>query len=185
MTTLTPLQRLQQELAAELTAGTVSSTDASALSTAITEIDSTLQSEASSSDGTLPSPEEMQAKIEELIDQEVEAGTLTSEQGDALKAVFAATFAIAAGATEETTTATDATATSATATTTESTGSTADTDDSSTTTSSSTSSSEAELEQLIAYFLKLVQQSKAQTSGYDASGQGTATGSSVLLDTRT
>jgi hypothetical protein len=184
-TTMTPLQRLQQELAAEESDGTVSASDASALSTALSDIDSTLQSDASSSEGTTPpSSEEMQAKVESLIDQEVKSGKLTSDQGEELKKVFAATFASGTSETDDTTTSTSSTS-SSTDSTSSSTSSTSDTDDSSTTSSSTSSTSTDEMEQLVAYFLKLVQQSNGQTSGYNASGQSTSASSSVLLDTQT
>ena len=90
-----PLQRLQQELQSEVSAGTISSSDQSALSTALTDIDTALQQSRASdqSSGTRPSHDEMQSKIDDLISGEVSNGTLTSDQATELKGVFKAEFA--------------------------------------------------------------------------------------------
>lgn len=86
-----PLSRLQSELASEVSAGTISSDDQSALSSALTDIDSAMKSGAAS-DGTPPSPDAMKAKIDSLIDGEVKDGKLTSAQAAELKNVFAQAF---------------------------------------------------------------------------------------------
>lgn len=88
-----PLQRLQDELAAEVSSGTVSSGDQSALSSALTDIDNAMKSGASSSGGTPPSPDAMKSKIDSLIAGEVKDGKLTQAQADELKNVFAQAFA--------------------------------------------------------------------------------------------
>lgn len=90
-----PRDRLQTELQSAIAAGEISSTDESALSSALDSIDSTLRSERSSSGQRTapPSPEEMQAKISGLIQDQVEAGTLTEEQAAALEDVFESAFA--------------------------------------------------------------------------------------------
>lgn len=90
-----PLQRLQEELQSEVSAGTVSSSDQSALTTALKDIDSALQQSRSSdqSSGTRPSKDEMQSKIDDLISNEVSNGTLTSDQAEELKGVFQSAFA--------------------------------------------------------------------------------------------
>lgn len=79
--TQSPLQRLQQELQSQVSAGTISSSDQSALSTALTDIDTALQQSRASdqSSGTRPSKGEMQSKIDDLISNEVSNGTLTSD----------------------------------------------------------------------------------------------------------
>ena len=87
-----PLSRLQSELASEVSAGTISSDDQSALSSALTDIDSAMKSGAASSDGAPPSPDAMKAKIDGLIDGEVKDGKLTSAQAAELKNVFAQAF---------------------------------------------------------------------------------------------
>jgi hypothetical protein len=86
-----PLARLQDELASEVSAGTISSGDQSALSTALSDIDTAMQSQAPSA-GSPPSPDSMKSKIDGLISNEVSNGTLTSAQADELQNVFAKTF---------------------------------------------------------------------------------------------
>ncbi|MCP1744588.1 hypothetical protein ABIF99_003731 [Bradyrhizobium japonicum] len=90
-----PLQRLQQQLQSDVSDGTIASSDQSALSTALTDIDTALQSSRSSdqSSGTRPSKDEMKSKIDDLIANEVSNGTLTSDQADELKNVFQSAFA--------------------------------------------------------------------------------------------
>ncbi|MHC2323812.1 hypothetical protein ACVI3S_001832 [Bradyrhizobium diazoefficiens] len=94
-----PLQRLQQELQSEVSAGTISSSDQSALSTALTDIDTALQQSRSSdqSSGTRPSKDDMKSKIDDLISNEVSNGTLTSDQAEELKGVFQSAFASGPG----------------------------------------------------------------------------------------
>jgi hypothetical protein len=91
---LSPLQQLQKELQSEVTAGKITSADQDALSAALTDIDASLQSSRPSrSAGTRPSPEDMKAKIDDLIAGEVSSGKLTSEQATELQGVFEAAFA--------------------------------------------------------------------------------------------
>ena len=63
-----PLQRLQQELQSEVSAGTISSSDESALSTALNDIDSAIQQSRSgdSSSGTSSSPGDVKSKIDDI-----------------------------------------------------------------------------------------------------------------------
>jgi hypothetical protein len=86
-----PLSRLQDELASEVSSGTISSNDQSALSSALSDIDAALQSQASSG-GSPPSPGAMKSKIDSLIAGEVKDGKLTSAQAAELKNVFANAF---------------------------------------------------------------------------------------------
>ena len=81
-----PLQRLQDELQSEVNSGAVSSTDQSALSSALTDIDSSLQADRASdqSSGTRPSPGDLKSKIDDLIQNEVSSGNLTSDQATEL-----------------------------------------------------------------------------------------------------
>lgn len=92
---LSPLQQLQKELQAELTAGKITSADQDALSAALTDIDASLQSSraSNSAGGTRPSPDEMKSKIDDLIAGEVSSGKLTSDQATELQGVFKAAFA--------------------------------------------------------------------------------------------
>jgi hypothetical protein len=90
-----PLQRLQDELQSEVSAGTISSSDQTALSSALTDIDTALQASRTSdqSSGTRPSPEDLKSKIDSLIQGEVSTGKLTSDQATELQGVFKAAFA--------------------------------------------------------------------------------------------
>jgi hypothetical protein len=90
-----PLQQLQNELSSEVSAGTISTSDQSALSAALNDIDTALKSQAQSgsSSGTRPSPSDMKAKIDSLIAFEVKNGNLTSSQASELQNVFTNAFA--------------------------------------------------------------------------------------------
>jgi hypothetical protein len=94
-TYLSPLQRLQDELQSEVSAGTISSSDQTALSSALTDIDTALQASRASdqSSGTRPSPGDLKSKIDSLIAGEVSSGKLTSDQATELQGVFKAPFA--------------------------------------------------------------------------------------------
>ena len=91
MQSLSPLTLLQNELTSEVSAGTISSSDQSALSSALTEIDTQMKSERATG-GSPPSPGDMQSKIDDLISTEVSNGKLTSGQAEELKNVFAKAF---------------------------------------------------------------------------------------------
>jgi hypothetical protein len=80
-----PLQRLQTELQAEVSSGAINSSDQSALSSALGDITSALQS-SDQSGGSRP-------KISDLIQQEVSAGKLTSQQATELEGIFKAAHA--------------------------------------------------------------------------------------------
>ncbi|MGO9396543.1 MAG: hypothetical protein ACLP19_01695 [Xanthobacteraceae bacterium] len=84
-----PLITLQNELTSMVSSGTISSSDQSALSSALTDINSALQSDASSSP---PSPTDIKSKIDSLIAQEVQNGKLTSDQATELQSVFSNAF---------------------------------------------------------------------------------------------
>src|SRR6266705_3831520 len=90
-----PLQKLQDELQAEINSGTIGSSDQDALSSALTDIDSSLQSSRASdqTSGTKPSPSDLKSKIDDLIAGEVSSGKLTSDQATELQGVFKAAFA--------------------------------------------------------------------------------------------
>ena len=84
-----PLDRLKNELSSEVQAGTVKSADQDALSSALDSIDSSLQADrASQSQGSRPDPSELGKKIDDLISQQVEAGTLSSDQASELQGLF-------------------------------------------------------------------------------------------------
>jgi hypothetical protein len=92
---LTPLQKLQQELQAEVTSGKISTGDQDALSSALTDIDSSIQAGRSSDTSTSAkaSPGDLKSKVDDLISGEVSSGKLTSDQASELKDVFKAAFA--------------------------------------------------------------------------------------------
>jgi hypothetical protein len=88
-----PRDMLQTSLASQVQSGAISASDESALSSALDSIDKTLSSERSaSSGGTPPSPTDMKKKVESLIDDQVSAGTLSSDQASELKDLFQTTF---------------------------------------------------------------------------------------------
>ncbi|MET4388646.1 hypothetical protein ABIB73_004410 [Bradyrhizobium sp. F1.4.3] len=89
-----PLQRLQDELQAEVSSGAVNSSDQSALSSALSDIDTALQPSGASdqSSGSRSSPDAFKSKIDGLIQQEVSAGKLTDQQATELQGIFKAAF---------------------------------------------------------------------------------------------
>jgi hypothetical protein len=92
---LSPLQKLQDQLQAEVNSGAISSSDQSALSSALTDINSSLQNGSASdpASGTNSSPGDLKSKIDGLIANEVSSGKLTSDQATELQGVFKAAFA--------------------------------------------------------------------------------------------
>jgi len=86
---------LQNELLSEVNSGAISSSDKDALASALTDIDSSLQSSRASdqASGTRPSPDDLKSKIDDLIAGEVSSGKLTSDQATELQGVFKAAFA--------------------------------------------------------------------------------------------
>ncbi|OAF12831.1 hypothetical protein [Bradyrhizobium neotropicale] len=87
-----PLKRLQDELQAEVSSGAINSSDQSALASALSDIDSSLQSSSATdqSSGSKSSPEAFKSKIDDLIQQEVSAGKLTDQQATELQGIFKA-----------------------------------------------------------------------------------------------
>ncbi len=92
-----PLTRLQDALTSEVSSGTISSADQSALSSALNDIDLSMKASKPTAGSKPPSPDEMKSKINDLIAGEVSSGNLTSAQGDELKSVFANAFGGGAG----------------------------------------------------------------------------------------
>jgi hypothetical protein len=91
---LTPLQKLQQALQAELTSGKVNAADSDALSSALAEIDKSLSSDKAGQSHIVPSkPADLKTAIDDLIDAQVASGKLTSDQATELQGVFKAAFA--------------------------------------------------------------------------------------------
>jgi hypothetical protein len=171
------LQKLQQELQTEVSSGAIASSDQSALSTALTDIDTALRQGGAGdpSSGTRPSRDQMQSRIDDLIAGEVSNGTLTSDQATELKGVFKAAFANGPGGAG---------------------GAggpppSGDSPDSSPTDSTSSTSSDSTTAQILQQFLQALQQSmSSSTSSYGSSGNtGNASGSSqvsaLLVDYQT
>jgi hypothetical protein len=96
---LTPLQKLQNELQTEVSSGAIGSSDQDALSSALKDIDSSLQSSRSSdqSGASQSAPGDLKSKIDGLIAGEVSSGKLTSDQATELQGVFKAAFADGSG----------------------------------------------------------------------------------------
>jgi hypothetical protein len=95
---LSPQQKLQDELQAELNSGAIGSSDQDALSSALTDIDSSLQSSRASDQTSGAKPSDgLKSKIDDLIAGEVSSGKLTSDQATELQGVFKAAFAGGAG----------------------------------------------------------------------------------------
>ena len=92
-TTHTRHSPLMRTLESMVKSGEISSSDESTLSSALSTIDDSLKSDAASSAGsTPPSPEDMQKKVSDLIQKQVDAGSLTSDQADELSDVFEKAF---------------------------------------------------------------------------------------------
>jgi hypothetical protein len=93
-----PLQQLEAELQSEVSAGTVSSSDESALSSALTSINSSLTADQSSSGSQAAGgtgdngPGDIKSKINSLIQAQVSSGALTSDQATELQNLFSNTF---------------------------------------------------------------------------------------------
>jgi hypothetical protein len=90
-----PLQKLQDELQSEVDSGAINSSDQAALSSALTDINASLQSGSASdpASGANASPGDLKSKIDNLIAGEVSSGKLTSDQATELQGVFKAAFA--------------------------------------------------------------------------------------------
>ncbi|MGV7213605.1 hypothetical protein [Bradyrhizobium sp. UFLA05-112] len=162
-----PLDLLKSELTKEVSAGTISSSDESALSSALDDIDSALKSDgSSSSSSTPPSPDEMQSKIDNLIQNEVSSGKLTSDQADELKNVFANTFSNGAGAPPPPPDASS---------------------DSSSTSSTDSISSSTSSADLMKELIALLQNATSQSTSYSSSGNvsSSSASSSLLVDYKT
>ena len=86
-----PLARLQAQLGTEIQAGSVKASDADALTTALGAIDSKLkEGRGQDASPTRPDPASFEARIDDLIANQVSSGSLTSDQADELKTVFSA-----------------------------------------------------------------------------------------------
>jgi hypothetical protein len=188
-----PLTMLQNELTSEVSNGTISSSDESALSSALTDINSALQSDTSSSP---PSPTDMKTKIDDLIAQEVQNGKLTSDQATELQNLFANAFQGGPGGSGGSggaggpppggpggpggpSGASDSQSSSSTDSDSSSSSSSTSSADSSSSTDGSSGSSEINLLQ---DFLKLLRDSTTITANYGANGQTTSVNSASIVN---
>lgn len=88
MQRMSPEMRIGQEIQNLANSGEISTEDKDALSSALFEIGSALKSTRPANGVSPPSRDELQTRIEGLISDQVEAGTLTEEQADQLSEVF-------------------------------------------------------------------------------------------------
>lgn len=84
-----PRERLQAELESEISSGTIAESDRSAIETALDAIDETMRSTRPTASAASGKPEDMAQKLADLVDEQVDAGTLTSDQATELKQLFA------------------------------------------------------------------------------------------------
>jgi hypothetical protein len=84
---MSPNDRMKLQLQSAVSAGTIGASDQSALSSALDDIDSAMQSSGPPAPGTSPSG--MKDRIDSLIDNEVSDGKLTDDQAAELKKLFA------------------------------------------------------------------------------------------------
>ncbi len=182
---LSPLDRLQNELQSEVSSGAISSTDQSALSTALDDIDQTLKADRANGGQASgpPSPDQIKSKISDLINGEVQNGKLTSAQATELQNVFANAFSKGGpgGAGGHHGHHHDGDSGSAGG---------SDSSSSSTTTlllaissssSDGTTSSTDSTTSLIQTFLQSVQNSQQQGAGYGANGDSTGSSTNALV----
>lgn len=82
-----PQQYFQSKLTEQVSSGEITSSDMDAMLSALEAIDSEMGPGGSALSAP-PSQEEMQAKLESLLSEQVEAGTLTQDQADELASLF-------------------------------------------------------------------------------------------------
>ncbi|WP_373235416.1 hypothetical protein [Cohaesibacter celericrescens] len=88
MQPMSPQSAVEDKLSALVESGEISSTDESAISEALSDIGTELQSSAPEPGTPPPSKEEMDAKIDSLIEEQVSSGTLSESQAEDLSAMF-------------------------------------------------------------------------------------------------
>lgn len=88
MQRMSPEMKIGQELQSMSESGAISSQDQEALSSALYAIGGELRSERTAGATKPPSAEAMQEKVDGLIGEQVEAGTLTEEQAKQLSDLF-------------------------------------------------------------------------------------------------
>lgn len=175
--------RMAQAIAQQEQSGALSSTDATALTSALSSIDSSLQGDSTSTNGVSSStdsssdtrldPSQMKDRIDSLISDQVSSGALTSDQASELKNLFSSHGTSVTSSTDTT-------------------GgapppppgpppSDADASGTGTTSVSGTSSTASSASDLLSTFIQQLQAAQQSGSGYAASGATAATQSSALL----
>jgi len=160
-----PLQRLQSELTSQVSAGTIAASDQDALSAALEDIDEAMRSgaQADRTSGTRPSSSDMQSKLEDLISSQVDSGSLTSDQADELKELFASAMPSGGPGGGP--------------------SGPPPTEENEETSSTSSSSSETDIQALLEEFMKSLQDALDKTSAsYGADGRKSSLAASLVLD---
>lgn len=85
-----PLELLKKTLESQVSSGAIASGDETALSSALDSIDASIR--ASRGSRTAEAGGDPKSKIDALIDGQVSAGSLSSDQADELRSVFSAAF---------------------------------------------------------------------------------------------
>lgn len=91
-TSMSPRTMMDKRIDSAVQAGTISQTDETALESALDAIDSAMGMGSSSSASAQTSqldPSKVGDRIDDLIDQQVKAGTLTQDQANTLQSLFA------------------------------------------------------------------------------------------------
>lgn len=83
---INPRQDMDDKLSTAIGNGSISDSEASVLESALDSIDDALETDSS---GSRPDPSQMKGRIDSLISEQVENGTLTEVQGSTLQALFA------------------------------------------------------------------------------------------------
>ena len=165
--------RMADAIQKQEASGALSSTDADALTSALSSIDSSLSSSSSSSTSTTRlDPSSMKDRIDSLISDQVSSGTLTSDQASELKNLFASHGKSVTSSSSDSGSDTDGPQGPPPP------GPPPGADASSSSSSGSTSSTS----DLLSAFMQQLQAAQSSGTGYAASGQSsTAQSSSALL----
>jgi hypothetical protein len=170
--------RMAEAIAQQQQAGALSSTDATALTSALSSIDSSLQGDAASgvsgsasaSAGNRLDPSAMKDRIDSLISDQVSSGALTSDQASELTNLFSSHGASVTGSTDTAAGAPPPPPGPPPS------GAGADSGSAITGSSGTTSSSD-----LLSTFIQQLQAAQSNGAGYGASGTSASTQSQALL----
>jgi hypothetical protein len=170
--------QMSSTIGKELSAGSLSDTDATALTSALTSIDTSLSADGASAttSGSTSKldPSSMKDRIDGLISDQVSAGTLTDDQASELKNLFATGGQSVGSVTSDAAAPPPGPPPDG-----------SDTDASSNGDASGTSSGGSSVSDLFSSFLKQLQATQTSSSAYGATGtsRNTYASSALLLDT--